>query len=74
MVIQLRSKGLYQVTMGTKREPNFVLEKAKYFNKLDESFGMLSLNTSRELLFHIEIIGTPNEFCLNFKSLFMKTG
>ena len=31
MVIQLRAKGLYRVTMGTKVEPNFVVEKAKYF-------------------------------------------
>ena len=41
MFIQLRSNGLYRLTMGTKLEPNFVVEKAKYFNRLDEAFGML---------------------------------
>ena len=41
MVIQLRSKGLYRVTMGTENEPNSTVEKDKYFNRLDEAFGML---------------------------------
>jgi len=73
MVIQLRSKGLYQVTMGIQLEPNSVVEKAKYFNRLDEAFGMLCLDTSREILFHIEILGTSNEFWVKFESLFGKT-
>ena len=29
MVIQLRAKGLYRVTMGTKVDPNSAVEKAK---------------------------------------------
>ena len=48
------------------------MEKAKYFNRLDEGFGMLYLSTSRELLFNIEIIGTPNEVSVKFESLFSK--
>ena len=60
MVIQLRSKGLYNVTMGTKVEPNSVVEKSKYFNKLDEAFGMLCLSISRELMFHVVSLSTPN--------------
>ena len=32
MVIQLRAKGLYRVTMGTEVEPNSVVEKVKKFN------------------------------------------
>ena len=59
--------------MGTDTQPNYVVEKAKYFNRLDEVFGMLFLGTSRELLFHIEILGTSNEFWVNFESLFGKT-
>jgi hypothetical protein len=31
----LRSKGIYRVTMGTEKEPIVVVEKIKYFNKLD---------------------------------------
>ena len=41
MVIQLRSKGLYRVTMGIKNDKNSAMEKAKYLNRLDEAFGML---------------------------------
>jgi hypothetical protein len=32
----LRTKGIYQVTMGTEKEPIAAAEKIKYFNKLDE--------------------------------------
>ena len=53
MVFQLRSKGLYRVTMGTENEPNSAVEKVKYFNGLDEGFGMLCLDTSIEIIFHI---------------------
>ena len=60
MVIQLRSKELYRVTMGTEVEPNSVVEKAKYFNRLDEAYGLLFLSISRELLFHIDILTTPD--------------
>ena len=73
MVIHLRSKCLYRVTMGIEIEPNSIVDKAKYLNRLDEAFGMLCLSTSKELLFHVEILGTPNEFCLNLESLFWKT-
>jgi hypothetical protein len=40
----LRSKGLYQVTMGTKKELTATTEKIKYFNKLYESIGMICLS------------------------------
>ena len=73
MVIQLRSKGLYHFTMVTEHKPNSVVEKAKYFNRLDEAFGMLCLSTSMDILSHVEILGTPNEFWLNIESLFGKT-
>ena len=69
----MRSKGLYWGTMGDEHEPNSVVEKAKYFNRLDEAFSMLFLSTSRGIVFQIEIIGTSNEVWLNFKSLFGKT-
>ena len=46
MVIQLRSKGLFRVTMGTEVEPNSIVQKAKYFNKLDEAYGFLCLRIS----------------------------
>ena len=72
MVIQLRSKGLYKVTMGTEVEPNSAIEKSKYFNRLDETFGLLCLSISRELLFHVDSLTTPNEVWCKIESLFGK--
>ena len=59
MVIQLRAKGIYRVTMGTEVKPNYPVEKAMYFNRLDEAYGLLCLSISRELLFHIDNLTTP---------------
>ena len=73
MVIELRSKGLYIVTMGTETEPNSDVEKSKYFNIIDDAFGMLCLSISGDLLFHVDSLGTPNEVWLKLESLFGKT-
>ena len=73
MVIQLRAKGIYRFTMGIEVEPNSVAEKAKYFNRLDEEFGLLFLSISRELLFHIDSLTTPNEVWVKLETLFGKT-
>ena len=72
MVIQLRSKGLYRVIMVTEVEPNYVVEKAKYFNRLNEAYGFLCLSNSREILFHIDSLTTLNEFWVKLESLFRK--
>ena len=60
MVIQMRSKGLHRVTIGTEVESNSTIEKAKYFNRLDEAFGILCLSTLSDVLFHVDSLGTPN--------------
>ena len=73
MVIQLRAKGLFRVTMVTEVEPNSVVEKAKYFNKLDEAYGSLCLSISREFLFHLESLTSPKEVWEKLESLFGKT-
>ena len=72
MVIQLRAKGLYRVTIGTEVEPNSVVDKAKYFNRLDEAYGLLCWSISREILFHIERLKTPNEVWVKLEALFGK--
>ena len=61
MVIQMRSKCMYKVTMGIEVEPNSVIQKSKFFNRIDEAFGMLCLRISRDLLFHVDIILTHNK-------------
>ena len=73
MVIQLRAKGLFRVTMGTEVEPNSAVEKAKFFNKLDEAYGLLCLSISRELLFHLDSLTSPKEVWEQLESLIGKT-
>ena len=73
MVIQLRSKGHYRVTMGTKVKPNYVAKKSKYFNRLDEAYGLLCPRISRDILFHIDSLTTPNEVLVKQETLFGKT-
>ena len=70
MIIQLRSKGLFRVTMGIEVEPNSAIEKSKFFNRLDEAFGMLCLSISRDFLFHVDSLTTPNELWLKLESVF----
>lgn len=73
MVIHMRLKGLYRVTMGIETEPNYVVEILKYFNRLDEAFRMLCISISRDIIFHVDNIATPNEFWLNLESPFGNT-
>ena len=73
MVIQLRAKGLFRVTMGTEVEPNSVVEKARYSNKLDEAYGLICIRISREILFHLDSLKPPKEVWEKLESLFGKT-
>ena len=59
--------------MGTDNVPNSVMEEFKYFNRLDEAFRMLCPSISRDILFHVDSITTPNEVWLKIESLFGKT-
>ena len=54
MEILLRVKGLYRVTMETKADPNATTEKIKWHNRRDESYGLLCLSISRDLLFLLD--------------------
>ena len=47
--------------MGGKIEPNVVIEKEKYWNKLDEAYGFLCLSISKDLLLHLSGSNTPKE-------------
>jgi hypothetical protein len=59
--ILLQSKGLDRITMGNKVEPNSAIEKSKYFNIMDESYGILCLRISPYLLFHVDTCKTPKD-------------
>ena len=58
--------------MGAENDSNSDVKKSKYFHILDEEFKMLCLSISRDILFHVDNIGTPNEFWLNLVSLLRK--
>ena len=68
----LRTKKLFRVTEGTEAEPILNHDKEKYFNRLDEAFGYLSLSISRYLRFHIKGLKTPKEIWDKLASLFDK--
>ena len=72
MQIYLHNKGLYMVTMGREFEPQQYLEKSKYLNNIDESFGFICIHISRELLFHLDVLGTLKEVWDKLESLFGK--
>ena len=48
------------------------VDKAKYWNNLDEAFGFLCLSISKDLLFHISGLNTPKEILDQLASFFDK--
>ena len=68
--ILLCSKGLYRVTLALENEPNAVIEKAKWHNRLDEDYGLLCLSIYPDLLFHLDDLTTPNQVWTQMESLF----
>ena len=71
--ILLRAKGLYRVTMATEAEPNAAAEKIKWHNRRDEAYGLLCLSISRDLLFHIDGLTSPDQVWEKISELFGKT-
>ena len=57
----LRAKGLYRVTMEIEGYPNAAIDKIKWHKKRDEAYGILCLSISRDLLFHLDGLTSPNE-------------
>ena len=73
MEILLREKGLYRVTMATEADPNAATEKIKLHNRRDEAYGILCLSISRDLLFHLDGLTSPNEVWENLADIFGNT-
>ena len=73
MEILLRSKGLYRVTMETEVDPNAIVEKIKWHNRRDEDYALLCLSISKDLLFHLDGLTSPNEVRGKLKNLFGNT-
>jgi hypothetical protein len=49
----LRSKGLYQITLGKEKEPTDVDKKFKWDNRSDEACGLIKMSISPDLRFHL---------------------
>ena len=60
------------MTMGREVDPKQYVEKSKFLNRIDEAFGFMCIHISRELLFHLEGLGTLKELWDNHESLFGK--
>ena len=73
MEILMRSKGLYRVTMEIEAEHNAAAEKIKWHNRRDEAYGLLCLSISRDLLFHLDGLTSPNEVWEKLQTLIGKT-
>ena len=73
MEILLRAKCLYRVTLATEVEPNAAAEKIKWHSRRDEAYGLLCLSISRDLLFHLDGLTSPNEVWEKLTDLFGKT-
>ena len=59
--------------MKTKVYPNAVVEKIKWHNRRDEAYGLLCLSISRDLLFHLDGLTSPNEVWEKLIDIFGKT-
>ena len=70
MEILLRAKGLYRVTMAKEAEPNAAAKKIKWHNRRDEAYGLLCLSISRDLVFHLDGLTSPNEVWEKIQNLF----
>ena len=57
----LRSKGMYQITLGKEKAPTNVDKKAKWDNRNDESCRLIGISISPDLRFHLQQIDKPKE-------------
>ena len=73
MEILLREKCLYKVTMATEVDPNVATDKIKWHNRRDEAYGLLCLSISRDLLFHLDGLTSPNEVWEKLVDIFGNT-
>ena len=59
--------------MGTNVEPNASTDKNKLNIRRDEAYGLLCLSISRDLIFHLDSLTSPNEVWENIEDIFENT-
>jgi hypothetical protein len=68
----LRSKGLYQITLGKEIEPIDVDKKFKWSNKNDVARGLIRISIYHDLRFHLQQIDKLDEAWENIEFVFVK--
>jgi hypothetical protein len=68
----LRSKCLYQITLGKEKTPTDDDKKVKWANRSDEAHGLIEMSISPDLRFHLREIDDPHEAWENIESVFGK--
>jgi hypothetical protein len=68
----LRSKGLYQITLGKEKEPTDVDNKSKWDNRTEEARGLIKMSISLDLMYHLQDIDDPKESWNTIESVFGK--
>jgi hypothetical protein len=68
----LRSKGLYQITLGKEKEPTDDDKKLKWANRSDIARGLIRMSISHDLRFHLKEIDDPHEAWEKIESVFGK--
>jgi hypothetical protein len=68
----LRSKGLYQITLGKEITPTDADKKFKWDNRNDEARGLIRMSISPDLRFHLQSIYKSKEAWEKIESVFGK--
>jgi hypothetical protein len=68
----LRSKGMYQITLGKEKELIDDEKKFKWANNNDETCGLIRMSISHDLRFHLQEIDDLDEAWENLESIFHK--
>jgi hypothetical protein len=68
----LRSKGLYQITLGKEKVSIDADKQAKWDNRNDESCGIIRISISPDLRYHLQDIDDPKEAWDMIESVFGK--
>jgi hypothetical protein len=68
----LRSKGLYQITLGKEKAPTNADKKSKWGNRNYEACGLIEISIFPNLRYHLQDIDDPKEAWDTIESVFGK--
>ena len=68
----LRSKGLYQITLGKEKSPTDDDRKVKWDNRSDDARGLIKMSISPDLRFHLKEIDDLDEAWEKIETVFGK--